>query len=132
MRPVNHPVVPTTEAQRPPLSVEKVSHQCQARTSLLPKAPSHEPSLHTGPSEVNILRSSGGSLLQWEVSAGGGIGSKGARMFLWIYAPPLQMPQTDGFGLQGGPSPRSTGGGQGAPGGVRDTFLKEARGTGRR
>ena len=55
----------------------------------------------------------------------------GHGCFCGSHAAPLQMPQTDGFRLQGGPSSRSTRGDQGAPGGVWDAFLKEAGGAGR-
>lgn len=75
--PVNHPVVPTAEAQRPPLPVEKVSHQCQGLAAAYCPGTIPGPVLHASPSEVSILRSSGYSLLQREVPASEVFGSKG-------------------------------------------------------
>lgn len=104
VRPVDHPVVPTAEAQRPPLSVEKVSHQCQGLAPAYCPGTVPGPSLHTGPSEVSILRSSGGSLLQWEVSAGEGIGSKGTDVSVDLTPLHCRCPKLMGLGYRVAPA----------------------------
>ena len=72
VRPVNHPVVPTAEAQ--------------------------------SPSEVSILRSSGCSLLQWEVSASEGIGSKGTDVSVDLTPLHCRCPKLMGLGYRVAPA----------------------------
>lgn len=126
VRPCRPPsVVPTAEAQRPTLSVEKVSHQCQGL------APAYCPGTIPGPSHTGPLKSASlgpqALFCSGRFLAGEGIGSKGTDVSV-ISRPPLQMPQTDGFKATGWPQPSQHWRWSGRPRVVSgDAFPKEAR-----
>lgn len=104
VRPINHRVVPTAEAQRPPLSVGKVSHRCQGLTPAYCSGTTPGPALHTSPFVVSVLRSSGCSLLQREFPASEVIGSKGTDVSVVLTLPHCRCPRLMGSGYRVAPA----------------------------